>query len=92
MRKYPTGYIFFILGHPEVHYKMFVPLGAPIEAVPGFQAVPPPPSLVPNLCISPSAMAPHLKKPPNDTLSTIPLDLRKSPGVNVIKPFTSVIY
>ena len=61
---------------------MFVPLGAPVEALSGFHQ-PPPHHLMPEMNIASTSTA-HIaksRKSNNETTnSTIPLDLRKSPG------------
>jgi len=60
---------------------MFVPLGAPVEALPGFH--PQPPNLMmPNLSVASTSQITKLLKSNKETINvTIPLDLRKSPGI-----------
>ena len=62
---------------------MFVPIGAPIEPLPGFHPGPTHPGLVPNLSISPNDTHRQslAKKRPIEISATTPLDLSKSPGM-----------
>jgi len=60
---------------------MFVPLGAPVKALPGFHQ-PPPHLMMPDLNIPSTLQIKKLQKSNNETTNmTIPLDLRKSPGI-----------
>ena len=72
------------LGIQEVRYRMFVPLGAPVEALPGFHHPPPPHHLMQDLGrseMTPNVTKTSRKSTTNDNnASTTPLDLRKSPG------------
>ena len=67
----------------EVHYRMFVPIGAPIEPLSGFHPGLPHPGLVPNLGVSPndSHRLNVAKNRPVEISATTPLDLSKSPGI-----------
>ena len=68
---------------------MFVPLGAPVEALPGFPPASSAPHLIPDLCVTPnnvpasfSMKTASRKSTTHETnvTTTTPLDLRKSPG------------
>lgn len=74
-------FIIFSATHP-VRYRMFVPIGAPIEPLPAFPAVCPP--VLPDLSLQrQDVMALPTKSSQRSgemSACTIPLDLRKSPG------------
>jgi hypothetical protein len=71
---------------------MFVPLGAPVEALPGF-AQPPLHLIVPDLNIVSTSQFTKFQKSNNETInSTIPLDLRKSPGIGLSESPSHIDY